>query len=1448
MEPNEAALIHAEVRRGVAHRWGHHLRDMSSAGLVGVLCAGALAPVLAAAAGAGAVVIAGVGVLGSVGANVLTDVVTKAIEGLRAGARRATHDEVEAAVAAAIERALEAADPRARALRREVAVVLRETGAVTAALESVVEVGDPAAQGALTAALTAVSAEFEEFGFVLAELAEATGTILETLRLQDAERRTDRTRAHKIAVQLRQLRDELAVIERRTRPKATPEAGDGHPAVWEGCPYRGLRPFEEDHEAVFYGRELLTVELVTALADRLTGLGMLVVTGASGAGKSSLLRAGLLPALARGSLVDGSAQWPRIVFTPTHAPLEELAAHLAVLGGMDATTVCRDLATAPHQAHLIVRQALLASTGQVGRVVIVVDQFEELFTLGGEDQAAAFVAALNAAAAIPAGPRGEPPALVVLGVRGDFWDQCAGYPQLVEALEAGPLVVGPMTEPELRRAITGPAAAAGLQLEPGLVETVLGDLRGAGVPTVGALPLLSQAMLVTWEHRASGLLTNRGYGLSGGIAHAVQTSAEAAYGELTDRQQAAAQAVFRHLTVVSRDGQLARRRLAHDDLYEAADQGSVDAVLHGFAARRLISLSEGSVEIAHDALLGAWHRLRGWLDGDITDLALYNQLADDAAVWADNGRDGSFLYRGAQLTAATEAATRWRAAPDRFPPLPPTAIEFLTAGKRRHRQRLTAWRGVLAVIVVLLVVAGTAAVVLQQRTDELGRQLRANAAMLLAAQGSERNRSDPAMAALMAVAAYRSSPDPSALTNLSDEYLRYRSTNRLLAADVGQIKDVHVSDNGKVVAALGALGRIALWRLDRQPVVPITLGQGGLTYSALSPDGNLVAGADKAGRIEAWRADGTSVFQEAGAPLVFAQTGLRFDAAGRRLLAHPSRGGPKIWDIAQHQPVTVPPGLVSQFDQHVSGVWFGPRGESVIVATKAGLTLWYLATGTSTLVSALDRENLAWISGDGLTAITCADDVPIQWGLDPVRERGRHSGRYTHCTAAAWEADPTGNIAITTEDSELDRDSRGRVYPRTVFTLRDLRTGFIARPVVPTGDNLPKVERLAALPDGTRLVASVGAAVAVVDVPATGFTRFNTAMIESFTGPKAISDDGTQAVVSVHVGEPWLTLWDPSSDQELARSTETDRTLLGFLGKDPILLALDAEWEHLVVRQMRDTSLTVTARLPLPVAPGVRRPTSELNRDFTGLCIDTESAPDMISAVFGRLITRFNVRSGTQIGEPIRPWHTSQEFERTANNRGLCSIRPGTDVMAIDAEGQFIETWDLVDGKRLDTLNPTALGTLAHIRFSPDGRLLAILDTEGLLQIWDMERSTPVTAPQRVSDPTSTIGLRIAAFPTPDRIVVETGTRIIVWDLDRQAATADLDFAEATDVAKGAPRSAVSPDGKTLHVIGNNLISHIPLDPPAWADHLCRVVGRDMTDAERHALPPGSPTGSICPQ
>jgi hypothetical protein len=278
--------------------------------------------------------------------------------------------------------------------------------------------------------------------------------------------------------------------------------------LWtRGCPYRGLEPYREDDADLFYGREQVTRELASKLEQQIARGGLIAVTGPSGVGKSSLLRAGLVPMLGLGRQIPGSELWPRIVMTPTYEPLTELATHLAAHGGLAVSGLREELLGNPDQAHLAIRKVLLArsalrGTGEghadagAARLVLVIDQFEQILTPSGDRNVAqclGFVTALLGAATRRSGPDEAPSAVVVLAVRGDRWDQCAAsFPELAAPLEDSRFAVGPMTRSELRRAINGPADMAGLRIEPGLTDAILSDLHTDGESLAGVLPLLSR--------------------------------------------------------------------------------------------------------------------------------------------------------------------------------------------------------------------------------------------------------------------------------------------------------------------------------------------------------------------------------------------------------------------------------------------------------------------------------------------------------------------------------------------------------------------------------------------------------------------------------------------------------------------------------------------------------------------------------------------------------------------------------------------------------------------------------------------------------------------------------------------------------------------------------------------------------------------------------------------
>ena len=273
--------------------------------------------------------------------------------------------------------------------------------------------------------------------------------------------------------------------------------------------YRGLSAFRAEDAAVFFGRDQAVRQVHARMAGYLERPGLLVVSGASGAGKSSLLSAAVIPQLAEEGLPGDddadAASWPRMVFTPGQDPLGELAAQVASYTQADAGLVRRALADSPRDFALTARQAVLARrdgrSGPEGRLIVIVDQFEQVFTAGADDAGQrALIAALHAAATEPRGPRGTPAALVMLAVRADFETRCAAHPELTAAIQDRYLLAG-MSRPELRRTITGPAPLAGATVDPALTEVLLTEISARqGAATAypaagqGVLPLLSHSL------------------------------------------------------------------------------------------------------------------------------------------------------------------------------------------------------------------------------------------------------------------------------------------------------------------------------------------------------------------------------------------------------------------------------------------------------------------------------------------------------------------------------------------------------------------------------------------------------------------------------------------------------------------------------------------------------------------------------------------------------------------------------------------------------------------------------------------------------------------------------------------------------------------------------------------------------------------------------------------
>jgi transcriptional regulator with XRE-family HTH domain len=423
-------------------------------------------------------------------------------------------------------------------------------------------------------------------------------------------------------------------------------------------PYKGLHYFDEADAEWFFGREALTDRLVARLTDRAASdQRFLVVVGASGSGKSSVVRAGLIPTLRWQPPTSG---WPIFVLTPTAHPLESLAA--AVQGeapaGHSTRKLVGELAQEPGRLGRVL-QAIPASAA-AAHTLLVVDQFEELFTLcRSEVEQLAFVQNLTAAACQPGGT-----AVILPIVRADFYAHCARFDQFRQLLAQHQEYIGPMTVDELCRAIVEPAQRGHWELEPGLVELLLHDVgadSGRG-PEPGALPLLSHALLATWERRRGRTLTLSGYTASGGVRGAIAETAESVFYDQLDRdQRQIARQIFLRLTALGGDDAQAdtRRRVSIDELPSRPEEREmVHQVLSALADARLVTTDQNAAEVAHEALIREWPTLRGWLEEDREGLRLHRHLTEAAQEWDALERDPGSLYRGARLAQAVEWAAQ----------------------------------------------------------------------------------------------------------------------------------------------------------------------------------------------------------------------------------------------------------------------------------------------------------------------------------------------------------------------------------------------------------------------------------------------------------------------------------------------------------------------------------------------------------------------------------------------------------------------------------------------------------------------------------------------------------------------------------------------------------------------------------------------------------------------
>lgn len=1147
-------------------------------------------------------------------------------------------------------------------------------------------------------------------------------------RLEKNQRRPDLTALQALFIPALHIENEPELIARflglaqSARQEEAPARGI--------APYKGLLFFEESDSDLFFGRETLT----THLADRVADLAIdsssrfLAVVGASGSGKSSLVRAGLAVALRH-------AGWDVCIFTPGTDPLKAL------------------------EMQLEFDQERAGSE----RLLILVDQFEETFTLCRDESARVlFIDRLLGLAQEPSRTMA-----IVIALRADFYSHCAQYPFLRQAVAAEQEYIGQMTSEELRRAIEEPAKRGGWEFEPGLVDALLNDIgvQGTSEPEPGALPLLSHALLATWERRRGRTFTLDGYHASGGVRGAIAETAESVFNDqLNQAQQELARDVFLRLTELGEGTEDTRRRAALNELVrQSAEATQLRAVLNTLAEARLITLNEDSAEVAHEALIREWQRLHEWLTQDREGLLLHRHLTESAHEWETRGHDQADLYRGARLAQAREWKStneerlnalekaflmasidqeqhealeretqrqRELEAAQKLAETEKARAEEQASSVKRLRRGRVFLAGALAVAIVAAIIAGIfAGNARKQALVASVRELSNSANLNLEV--------DPERSILLALQAVNKTytVDHTVLPEAEDALHRAIQESRIeltLRGHTDVVWSAVYSPDGKKISTASSDGTARIWDATTgkellivksvtkgtRPPGDAFEGWGWFWYATFSPDGKYLATADGDGIAHIWDA-GTGEELHALKSHRDEIYHIEFSPDGSRLVTVSPDGLAIIWDVLTGEKL-----LTLSEDSALYWVVFSPDGSRIAIANydDGWVSIWDAVTGERlrTLVHPNIKVESVSYSPDGRRIVTTSNDHIVRiWDANSGKELLTLYGSTSSATNAAYSPDGT-RIAAVVQNNQIriwDADTGQELLTIAGHSLDVLNVAFS-----PDGDHVVTASR-----DGTARIWNVSPSRELL-------TLVNGPVISSSGAALAYSPDGTRLAAAYF--DPTAKVWDLATGKQLLSlightegvsfiTYNSDGTRIATASQDGTAKIWDAQsGKELSTLSGHKYAVLGVAFSPdgSRIATASKDETAKVWDAKTGNILFTFDHTDWVTSVIfspdGKTIA---TASGASKTANIWDAFTGKKlFSLTGHTDyvGQIVFSPDGTRLATASRDGSAKVWDAISGKELFTLWGHA-GTVFSVAFSPDGKTIATASADKTAKLWD---------------------------------------------------------------------------------------------------------------------------------